>query len=143
MRRVDIEASDVSQLKKRLSGIEVLPVFAVFCSVFGADLSSTYSWQPIRIGAGGCVVGFVTHPADATRRYVRNDTGQAYRWDDVKKEWIPLIAAHPDGSGLPDITYPNGSYVHSVATDPSDEDPDWCRKLKSGELQRAYAGRTT
>ncbi len=68
--------------------------------VSAADLSAQYTWQPIRIGAGGWVCGIIISAGDANVRFVRDDTGQAYRWDTNRLEWMPLSMQNTDGSGF-------------------------------------------
>src|SRR5690349_5684635 len=81
-----------------------------------ADLSSTYSWQPIRIGGGGWADGIIISQTDPSVRFVRDDTGQAYRWDATKAEWMPLGVKNADGSGLPASAVPSPS--HALHVDP-------------------------
>lgn len=86
----------------------------------GAEPDATlYHWRPVRLGAGGFVTGFVTHPLDASIRYCRTDVGNAYRWDG--KEWRPLLV-RSDGKGMPaDLAAtPMSCGVDSLAIDPSD-----------------------
>jgi len=87
-----------------------------------ADAAHTYLWKPIRIGAGGWVVGFVAHPTAASVRYARTDVGNAYRWDPARSEWAPLKVVNDDGSGFPYAvaTAPGPGGVQSIALDPSD-----------------------
>ncbi|MFA6286387.1 MAG: hypothetical protein WC661_03315 [Opitutaceae bacterium] len=89
--------------------------------VRAADVSATYAWNSVRIGAGGFVTGFVTHPLNANVRYCRTDVGNAYRWDATNSEWIPMIVRNADGTGLPaDVTaVPGRTGCSSVAVDPS------------------------
>ena len=84
-----------------------------------ADLSSSYSWNPVRIGAGGFVVGFITHPLDANVRYCRTDVGNAYRWDNSKGEWVPMVVS-VGGNGFPTsvASAPAQIGVESIALDP-------------------------
>lgn len=78
-------------------------------------------WSPVRIGAGGWVTGFVTHPLDARVRFVRTDVGNAYRWDEAAGEWIPMLVSAP-GLGLPAslVPRPGDMGVESIAVDPAD-----------------------
>lgn len=86
-----------------------------------ADLNSTYQWNPVRIGAGGFVTGFVSHPLDPDIRYCRTDVGNAYRWDNTAQEWMPMIVRNADGTGLPaDVAaVPGITGCSSIAVDPS------------------------
>ena len=85
------------------------------------DLSATYSWQPIRIGAGGFACGIVVHPLDANARYLNDDTGQTYRWDTSKSEWLPMIVRNDDGTGFPASigTVARGAMTMGLAVDPA------------------------
>ncbi|MEZ0217178.1 MAG: WD40/YVTN/BNR-like repeat-containing protein [Rariglobus sp.] len=100
-----------------------LSVVAMVCTAGtrAADLSATYAWNSVRIGAGGYVTGFVTHPLNANVRYCRTDVGNAYRWDAVTSEWIPMIVRNADGTGLPaDVAaVPGSTGCSSVAVDPA------------------------
>ena len=98
----------------------VAPFGAAQIPAQAADLSSSYSWQPVRLGAGGYVTGFVTHPLDANKRYARTDVGNAYRWDTSKSEWIPMLV-RVGNTGMPAsaATTPGNSGVDSIAVDPS------------------------
>ena len=59
---------------------------------------SLYHWESVRLGAGGFVTGFVSHPASASVRYCRTDVGNAYRWDG--REWRPMVVRE-NGRGMP------------------------------------------
>jgi photosystem II stability/assembly factor-like uncharacterized protein len=101
---------------------------AVFASLFflaavlqaGEPPASLYHWQPVRLGAGGFVTGFVTHPLDASVRYCRTDVGNAYRWDGG--QWRPMVV-RAGGKGMPADTAaaPAGCGVDSIAVDPADK----------------------
>jgi BNR/Asp-box repeat len=84
----------------------------------GEPTASLYHWQPVRLGAGGFVTGFVTHPLDANVRYCRTDVGNAYRWDG--REWRPIIVRAGD-KGMPaDLAAtPVVCGVDSIAIDPA------------------------
>ena len=94
--------------------------------VFGAALqagepaASLYQWQPVRLGAGGFVTGFVTHPLDARVRYCRTDVGNAYRWDG--SEWRPMIVrAGEQGMPADVAATPVVCGVDSIAIDPANK----------------------
>lgn len=78
-----------------------------------------YQWQPVKLGAGGFVTGFVTQPLDAKVRYCRTDVGNAYRWDG--REWRPMLVS-ADGKGVSKkvAAAPAVCGVESVAVDPRD-----------------------
>jgi hypothetical protein len=97
--------------------VGALPCFAV------AD--DLLKWQPVKIGAGGFVTGFVTNPANPDVRYCRSDVGNAYRWDNVNRQWVPMVVSNEFGeTGMPTSAAlaPANSGVESIATDP--EHPD-------------------
>jgi len=79
-----------------------------------------YTWSPVRLGAGGFVTGFVTHPLDAGVRYCRTDVGNAYRWNG--QEWLPMIV-RSGSRGMPArlAAAPTGGGVESIAIDPADK----------------------
>lgn len=85
------------------------------------DNSAKYSWQPVRIGAGGWVVGFVPHPTVATVRYARTDVGNGYRWDSTTSQWQPMKVLNADGTGFPAniITAAGPGGVHAIGVDPN------------------------
>lgn len=82
-----------------------------------------YRWNPVAIGAGGFVTGFVTHPLDASVRYCRTDVGNAYRWEEAAHQWRPMMVVREDGSGIPAqlVTAPGANGADSIAIDPSNK----------------------
>ena len=80
-----------------------------------------YLWRPVRLGAGGFVTGFVTHPLNASVRYCRTDVGNAYRWDAAQNLWLPMKVYNADGSGVPAsaASAPSPGGIGSIAVDPS------------------------
>jgi photosystem II stability/assembly factor-like uncharacterized protein len=86
------------------------------------DLTANYLWKPVRIGAGGWVVGMVLHPLDPNVRYLRTDVGNGYRWDTAAQSWIPMRVLLPDGSGIhnpSDTSAPSGYGIDAIAVDPT------------------------
>jgi hypothetical protein len=82
------------------------------------------NWLPVKIGAGGFVTGFITHPLDPNVRYCRSDVGNAYRWDIVLHQWIPmLVSNHAGAAGMPSSAAlaPVTSGVESIALDPKNK----------------------
>jgi photosystem II stability/assembly factor-like uncharacterized protein len=88
-----------------------------------------YSWQNVRIGAGGFVDGLVFSPAQRGLAYARTDVGGAYRWDATAGRWVPLL----DFTGFGDW---NELGVESVAADPRDAGKVW---LATGEYTQSWA----
>ena len=64
------------------------------------DLTDSYAWAPIAIGAGGWADGMIVSETDPNVRSVRADTGQAYRWDVAANRWLPMIVQNDDGSRI-------------------------------------------
>jgi photosystem II stability/assembly factor-like uncharacterized protein len=107
-------------------------LFVVFATLLAAslaasaqnkDLTANYLWKPVRIGAGGWVVGMVLHPLDPTVRYLRTDVGNGYRWDAPTQAWLPMRGANPDGSGIhspSETSAPSGYGIDAIAVDPAD-----------------------
>jgi fibronectin type 3 domain-containing protein len=85
------------------------------------DLTASYEWKPVRIGAGGWVVGMTIHPLNSTVRYLRTDVGNAYRWDDAASQWIPMRVRNADGTGIQgaDPSAPGSYGEESIAVDPT------------------------
>ena len=69
--------------------------------------------NPVRLGGGGYVSGFVVHPKDPNIRYIRTDVGGAYRWDADKEEWIPITDQ---------MTHSSYTYIDGIAIDPNNVD---------------------
>src|SRR5262249_35031384 len=108
--------------KSILRVIALLMLLSPFAAASrAADLSGTYAWNPVSVGAGGWVTGFVTHPLDANVRYCRTDVGNTYRWDNTAAKWMPMIVRNPDGSGVPAsiAASPGSAGCEEIAVDPS------------------------
>jgi len=116
-----------SSLASATTALKLLALFAAILLATWAradDLSSQYQWKPVRIGAGGWVVGMVLHPLDPTVRYARTDVGNGYRWDDANQQWIPMRVSNPDGSGIQSASEtgaPSGYGIESIAIDPTNK----------------------
>jgi len=93
-----------------------------------ADLTSTYTWKPINIGAGGWADGIIISDTDPNVRFMRDDTGQYYRWSVADNKWLPMVVQNDDGSGFGESIIPRPSHGISVlgndggsfALDPND-----------------------
>ena len=72
-----------------------------------------YTWNPVRIVAGGYVPSIVAHPTQPGLLYLRTDIGGVYRWNPSTKTWIPLL------DGQPPANY-NLTGPESIALDPTD-----------------------
>ncbi|HWD40954.1 MAG TPA: xyloglucanase [Fimbriimonas sp.] len=72
-----------------------------------------YRWRNVAVVAGGFVSGIQFHPLQKGLAYARTDIGGAYRWDDHRQRWIPLL----DWLTKPDW---NLYGIESIGLDPSD-----------------------
>jgi len=64
------------------------------------DLTETYEWKPVAIGAGGFADGLIISETDPNVCFARHDTGQYYRWNTAEDRWLPMVVQNDDGSGL-------------------------------------------
>src|SRR6516165_5133846 len=78
-----------------------------------AQWDPEYTWQPVRIVAGGYIPGFVAHPTEPGLVYARTDIGSVYRWNPPSNQWIPLTDFHSPGEY-------NLNGPESIALDPTD-----------------------
>jgi hypothetical protein len=76
-----------------------------------AIAQSTYTWNNVRIVAGGFITGIVYHPNVQNLVYARTDIGGLYRSTDGGTNWVPLLDW---------VNWSNWGYsgVLSVALDP-------------------------
>src|SRR5579883_57255 len=77
-------------LASAIAGLTVL--FSVG-EIWAADLTGTYIWKPVRIGAGGWMRGMAVDTTNPSIRYARGDVDNLYRWDDSQKTWVPTKVA--------------------------------------------------
>jgi hypothetical protein len=57
----------------------------------GKTAAVPYRWKSVQIVGGGFVDGFIFHPTEPDLRYARTDMGGAYRWDQGKDQWDPIL----------------------------------------------------
>ena len=50
-----------------------------------------YSWNNVKVVAGGYVTGVYFHPGQQNLMYARTDVGGAYRWGPNDTHWVPLL----------------------------------------------------
>src|SRR4051812_46067174 len=104
----------------------ILASLVVLAACGSAHAAEPYVWKNVTVGAGGYIPGIVFSRAEKGLAYLRSDMGGAYRWDDVKRTWIPLQDAeressyHGTESIAPDPLDPE---VVSVAAGMSRKDP--------------------
>ena len=78
-----------------------------------AQTAESYVWQSVAIRGGGFVPGLVFSTVEQNVLYARTDMAGAYRWDETKYVWIPIM----DWLTRPDMKYIG---VESIAADPVD-----------------------
>jgi xyloglucan-specific exo-beta-1,4-glucanase len=74
-------------------------VLAAFCAIkivwpgdyTKAQASQPYNWRNVTINGGGYVPGIVFNTREPDLIYARTDIGGAYRWDEDRQSWIPLM----------------------------------------------------
>ena len=79
---------------------------------------SDYTWKPLKVGAGGWVVGMYIHPTEPNLRYVRTDVSGAYRWDEVSSTWKQVVTSSSLPSGY--SWYGGNEGVSSLVGAPKD-----------------------
>lgn len=72
-----------------------------------------YNWKSVQIRGGGFVDGLIYHPAEKGLLYCRTDMGGAYKWNNTRKAWEPLLDW---------VSYKESNLmgVESIALDPVD-----------------------
>jgi photosystem II stability/assembly factor-like uncharacterized protein len=99
-----------------LTGLLLACAFpAVARSQHSALPATPYSWQNVRIIAGGFIPGIVFHPREPGLAYVRTDMGGAYRLDRTSPQWVPVTDWVGPNS-------PNLAGCESIALDPTNPD---------------------
>jgi hypothetical protein len=93
----------------------------LICPLSAANLTSSYVWKPVRIGAGGYVVGLSVSPTDPNAIFCRTDVGNAYRWNSTSGVWTPMRVRNADGTGIhgSDPSAPDEGGEVSVVVDPN------------------------
>jgi hypothetical protein len=106
-----------SNLSRRgvLVGAAAAAAFATWPASQAAAGSRGYRWRNVVIGGTGFVTGVLFHPSVRGLAYARTDIGGAYRWDERRGRWIPLL----DHIGWDDW---NLLGVEAMAVDPAHPD---------------------
>lgn len=73
---------------------------------------ASYTWDNVRIVAGGYVDGLIAHPRQRGLFYARTDVGGAYRYNETTHRWVPLNDWVPSSDS-------QWMGVESIAVDPS------------------------
>jgi hypothetical protein len=79
------------------------------------DISNTYTWKPLKTGAGGWVTGIDIH-RDGQVVYARTDTGGALRWTEATRSWTQIVTAQ----SMPDEAFNTYGGLNSLVAAPSD-----------------------
>jgi photosystem II stability/assembly factor-like uncharacterized protein len=82
----------MSSLLTRYASL-ALAALAFATSIHAEDLTSSYVWKPVRIGAGGWMRGMVIDPENPQNRLARSDTHGAFKWNQATGEWEQLITS--------------------------------------------------
>jgi len=77
-----------------------------------AQTAPSYTWNNVRIVAGGYVDGIIAHPKQQGLFYARTDVGGAYRWDSSQNKWIALNDWTPPANQA-------WTGIESIAIDPN------------------------
>lgn len=80
-----------------------------------SSAGTPYVFRNVAIRGGGFVTGLVFSEAKASVVYARTDVGGAYRFDSVRRVWVPLMDAFGRAES-------NLTGVESIAADPHDAD---------------------
>ena len=88
-----------------LAALSLLPVATL--------AQSPYTWNNVKIVAGGYVDGIIAHPTQRGLFYARTDVGGAYRYDTAAARWVPLNDWTPPSN-------PQWMGIESIAVDPND-----------------------
>jgi hypothetical protein len=82
------------------------------CATQPAHAAPSYTWNNVKIVAGGFVDGIVAHPTQQGLFYARTDIGGAYRYNSSTSTWVPL-----NDSTTPSNWHEMG--IESIAVDPN------------------------
>lgn len=90
----------------------------------------SYSWDNVRIVAGGYVTGVYFHPAQQNLMYIRTDIGGAYRRGPSDTQWVPLLDFTSRANN-------NWAGVEALGLDPTNPNKLY---LAVGEYDASWAG---
>jgi hypothetical protein len=89
-----------------LAALSLSPVVAF------AQSTPSYTWNNVRIVAGGYVDGIIAHPKQQGLFYARTDVGGAYRYNATTAQWVPLNDWTPPADS-------QWTGIESIAIDPN------------------------
>src|SRR5579859_2004069 len=90
----------------------------------------SYTWNNVRIVAGGYVDGIIAHPKQQGLFYARTDVGGAYRYDSASSKWIALNDWTPPADQA-------WTGIESIAIDPNNPNMLF---LAAGLYVKSWAG---
>ncbi|MEV6962383.1 1,4-beta-glucanase [Streptomyces sp. NPDC051207] len=139
-----------------LAALAALPVSEAVAGSRG------YRWRNVVIGGTGFVTGVLFHPAVRGLAYARTDIGGAYRWDERRGRWLPLLdhigwddwnllgveamavdPAHPDRLYLAVGTYAQAWASNGAVLRSDDRGATWARTDLAVKLGANEDGRGT
>jgi hypothetical protein len=77
------------EIKGLVRGVIAASILAMSTAALPAQ-AANYTWNNVKIVAGGYVDGLIAHPAQQGLYYARTDIGGAYRYNNATSTWIPL-----------------------------------------------------
>jgi photosystem II stability/assembly factor-like uncharacterized protein len=69
----------------------VLAAAMGLCARAAQPTNTGYVWHNVAMGGGGFVTAVIPSRTEAGVIYARTDVGGAYRWDQAKGRWVPLL----------------------------------------------------
>lgn len=106
-------SNSMSEKRQSLFLFSLTLVTALSSAAQRIPTAQAYTFNPVRIVAGGYVPDLIGHPTEPGLLYARTDIGSVYRWNASLGEWIPLTDFNsPANYNL------NGP--ESIALDPTD-----------------------
>ena len=70
-----------------------LVALAACSNARASDISTKYTWKPMKVGCGGYVRGVWAHPTVPDLVYCRVDVAAGYRWEPATRSWKNLVTA--------------------------------------------------
>ncbi|MET0461607.1 MAG: hypothetical protein ABW007_00580 [Chitinophagaceae bacterium] len=95
-----------------------------------ARIAGPYTWKPLKVGAGGWVVGMEVHPTEPNLVYARTDVSGAYRWNSGTGTWKQLVTA----SNMPASYVGYAMYDGVVSLTGAPSDPDIAYMAFRGQI---------
>ncbi|MFO8008211.1 MAG: hypothetical protein R6V05_10795, partial [Candidatus Brocadiia bacterium] len=82
----------------------------------GADLTSNYTWDFVKIGGWTWFTNIYVHPSGTGPVYNNSDTACPYRWDEANQKWVPIVVVPGESpNALSIVGAPTNASVAYVA----------------------------